>query len=907
MPIPLSDKRTQVQTPRVASGRAVADLEGLQKVGAPALETAFNLVKVVDAGKDMYGKYRSNKDAVAANDAATEYQERLQELNDELNQKQGQNRLDALPEYEAEATKAHQQFKSKIDKVRTANIREQYRHHINAINLRNQSAYDWENYKTQENLDAEATKRFVNTELDRLTQQTTPYDDVNSSVKRLADPNLGLKAGQDAIRRWYSEHLGLPEEVVQGYIENYNTTAINNIATRMNEYEADMGYKNNFSNAINLAKYARDNKLITENAYRTIARPFETQKLDYYVNTYPEKFVDGLGRYNDTLAHQIAPDLNIEERRRAVKQSGSNSGSGAGAGLQNDISEYGVEDLENIIIQNGMADIMNNNRRSLYDIDGATQKRRKNQLGALAPIRIIRAAEMYRNAYYVLENGQYRPLRKGENISQLQQKGAQLIKGSDRKDLQEYKMKATAELQRMMRTGEYKNNLRQLLFKAKNDVTMEEAAAISILQALEKRQTPAEGRVAGALRGFGESIGARGREDIRILSEYEISNIITGAMNGLEKAAAEKGIDLGATHDSYLGTKVNFRDDKGNVIDEQDTYDYLIGAALTSAAINLPPDVLNSLRMEGKSAQEYIAGGRDLTNDFTDPWASQKAYNKASYKYSPAGLFYQAFDAVTGSNQYNQYVEQKEYDKKMTWTAVGKVFNSMKNLGSASGTYTPTKEKIESLGKNVPFKENMPKDTDGIIEYLDFRVRDASNPIDYDTFVNREGTATYESYKNNLAEGANITSAWNILQNNDAFSAGVQMFKTTDPSLANELSDIEMRTTLSGALTDSTRKRISNVLSNQRVLGKQLSISEDTRNITKMEADTPKSTILFTSPNESYIIGGKDKIPHRIDINSNQLYYMVGLQEMFPDNYETQQSQGALKILPGVAVNQDFR
>lgn len=906
MPIPLSDKRTQVQAPRVASGRAVADLEGLQKVGAPALETAFNLVKAVDTGKDMYGKYRSNKDAVAANDAATEYQERLQELNDELNQKQGQNRLDALPEYEAEATKAHQQFKSKIDKVRTANIREQYRHHINAINLRNQSAYDWENYKTRENLDAEATKRFVNTELDRLTQQTTPYDDVNSSVKRLADPNLGLKAGQDAIRRWYGEHLGLPEEVVQGYIENYNTTAINNIATRMNEYEADMGYKNNFSNAINLAKYARDNKLITENAYRTIARPIETQKLDYYVNTYPEKFVDGLGRYKDALAHQIAPDLNIEERRRAVKQSGANSGSGAGAGLQNDISEYAVEDLENIIIQNGMAGIMNSDRQALYDIDGAIQKRRKNQLGALAPIRIIRAAEMYRNAYYVLENGQYRPLRKGENISQLQQKGAQIVKGSDRKDIQEYRMKATAELQRMMRTGEYQNNLRQLLFKAKNDVTMEEAAAISILQALEKRQTPAEGRAAGALRGFGESIGARGREDIRILSEYEISNIITGAMNGLEKAAAEKGIDLGATHDSYLGTKVNFRDDKGNIIDEQDTYDYLIGAALTSAATNLPPDVLNSLRMEGKSAQEYIAGGRDLTNDFTDPWASQKAYNKASYKYSPAGLFYQAFDAVTGSNQYIKFVDQKEYNKKMVWTAVGKVFNGMKNLGSASGTYTPTKEKIESLGKNVPFKENMPKDTDGIIEYLDFRVRDASNPIDYDTFVNREGTATYESYKNNLAEGANISSAWDILQNNNAFSTGIQMFKV-DPSLANELSDIEMRTTLSGTLTDSTRKRISNLLGNQRVLGKQLSISEDTRNIQKMDANTPKSTILFTSPDESYIIGGKDKIPHRIDMNSNQLYYMVGLQEMFPDNYETQQSQGSLKIIPGVEVNQDFR
>lgn len=908
MAIPLSDKRTQVQAPRVASGRAVMDLEGLRNVGAPALETAVSLIKAVDTGKKMADTYQSNKDAIAANDAATEYQERLQFLNDELNQKQGQNRIDALPEYNAEAAKAHNKFISQIDKVKTANIREQYRQHINAINLRNQTSYDWENYKTKENLDAQTTQRFINTELDRLTQQTTPYDGLESTLRRLADPNLGLKAGQDAIKRWYGEHMGLPEDVVQGYIENFNTTAINNVATRMNEYEAELGYKDNFSNAINLVKFARDNKIITEGAYRQIARPIETQKLDYYVNTYPEKFIDGLGRYKDSLAHQIAPDLNIEERRRAVHMSANGSGAGAGAGLQNDLSEFTMEDIENLLIQNGLAEFMPTSRRELYrNVTENTQKDRRKQLGALAPIRILRAVDLYRNTYFVMENGNYRQLKPGENIAQLQQKGYQLVKGADRKDLQDYKIKAASELLRMADTGEFSENARQKLFGANKNITMEESLAMSLIGSFSDKMTKSDSGLFRALRKFGEWSGLRDVQDTRILSEYEVSEIIRGAFNGAEMAARKKGIDLGQRHDSYLGTKVNFMDEKGNITGTEDTYGYLLSSALTSAAANLPIDVLQSLQAQGKDPKEYITGGKDLTKDFTDPFSTEAASRKFGYKYSPEGLFLRSTDALLDRNDYKDWVSNQERNKRMFWSGVSKAAQAMRGTGVVGG-YIPSKERMIEMTKNVPFKDDTKESFQSIANYISEQVSNAENPKSYEEFINDTGYGTYEAYKKYLSDGMNIGYAWNLLDRNEAFKPGnsIEMYRA-DSKIVPELADISARTTLTGGvLSQRNLDRMSAILRNKSMLGKPLVMSADTKRQPVMRAEIPNTTILFTNPDESYIIG-KDQVPHRIDMNSNQLYYMVGLQNEYPQEYETRKSNSTFTILPDVEIGQDFR
>ena len=144
MPIPLADRRGQLDAPNVQPGRAFDPSQGIENIGRISANTLKLMSKATDdMGKAVIARQRQ-EEQLAAQDALTEYLAGREKLDSVRNSLALENAVNFEDEYYKQAQKMHSEFVNKINKLQYADIRERVRGQANNTNI--QTAAQSENF-----------------------------------------------------------------------------------------------------------------------------------------------------------------------------------------------------------------------------------------------------------------------------------------------------------------------------------------------------------------------------------------------------------------------------------------------------------------------------------------------------------------------------------------------------------------------------------------------------------------------------------------------------------------------------------------------------------------------------------------------------------------------------------------
>lgn len=144
MPIPLADRRGQLNAPQARPGKVFDPSDAISNIGQISANTLKLMSKATDdMGKVIIARQRQDEQ-LAAQDALTEYLAGREKLDTVRNSLELENAVNFEDEYYKQAQKMHAEFVNKINKLQYADIRERVRGQANNTNI--QTAAQSENF-----------------------------------------------------------------------------------------------------------------------------------------------------------------------------------------------------------------------------------------------------------------------------------------------------------------------------------------------------------------------------------------------------------------------------------------------------------------------------------------------------------------------------------------------------------------------------------------------------------------------------------------------------------------------------------------------------------------------------------------------------------------------------------------
>ena len=341
MAIPRDTRQAQLQTPKVAEGRAV----DASKRVAEAYQPAINLVKQAsDTGGNILNFLQKEERATAmydAQNAANEYIQERQKLDEWFETQTYDEARKSLPRYYTEAQKLHDKFVGSIDKIKVADIREGFRQKINGFNQSQSNqieAFVYKQKKEAEDLSMKSSLNLGSQEAARVVSPTATAENNWKAISASMQPYM-------AQYNEYMENNNIPQEAREVYRQQWiNGTlamAVNNMSTKVDRNGIDP-----YKDVHQFAVEAR--KVMSEDAWQETITNLEKQRLDLAFDKNPEQF-ESNGKFNDSVAKYYAPNMNTEARRKHIKQvaAGNAANGGAGGGIVTDANDIYLDELRN--------------------------------------------------------------------------------------------------------------------------------------------------------------------------------------------------------------------------------------------------------------------------------------------------------------------------------------------------------------------------------------------------------------------------------------------------------------------------------------------------------------------------------------------------------------------------------
>lgn len=319
MAIPLSNEMREVRAPRTAELRPVDNQQFLQNMGNMALGMNRQMQEQFRGGLKLGQEILDQRDAFKRNEAERIYNERTTELNTELAQKEGEERVKFQPKYEAEMKRASDTYEAAINKVHNFEIREGSKRSINAWNNRNASNYQYENYKNETNLQEKAMGQALITDNNKRINAVSVADTAESLFQYANDPDLGFAHGEQLIRDFYKNRMGLPDEVVDQYVKDYKSKGYLAMANRLVQVTKETTGNAAYTPALNFLNMGINNGDLDPTEGIKMKRELETERLNLNVAHHPEWFVGKDGKFNPHERNRYAPDLTQYEYERIIK------------------------------------------------------------------------------------------------------------------------------------------------------------------------------------------------------------------------------------------------------------------------------------------------------------------------------------------------------------------------------------------------------------------------------------------------------------------------------------------------------------------------------------------------------------------------------------------------------------
>lgn len=315
MPIPLAERRGQLNAPQVQPGKVVSPAEEIANIGRIGANTLKLMSKASDdMGKAIIAKQRSDEQ-LKAQDALTEYLAGREKLDTVRQSMTLENALNFEDEYYKQAEKMHSEFVNKINSLQYADIRERVRGQANNTNI--QTAAQAENYfwKEQEKVKDNHTDGLV----DARIRQVVNSVNSNPGMEGYNRGNIanGYAFVLDTLKNRFMEKgygEGTPEMdlAMSEAKDRYFTQVLEEISHRPDDglaiaHKMGVVFK----------------KQMTPEAYNKVMKPISANNLAMELSKDPVRFFmngDTInGRTNDKVAAQYADALDPWERTKFLE------------------------------------------------------------------------------------------------------------------------------------------------------------------------------------------------------------------------------------------------------------------------------------------------------------------------------------------------------------------------------------------------------------------------------------------------------------------------------------------------------------------------------------------------------------------------------------------------------------
>lgn len=348
MAIPLSNEMREVQAPRTAELKPIDNQQFLQSMGNAALGMNRQMQETIRGGFKAAQQIRDQQDAFKRNEAERIYNERTTELNTQLAQKQGEERVKFQPKYEAEMKLASDTYEAAINKVHNFEIREGSKRSINAWNNRNASNYQYANYQNETNLQQSSLAQTLIDKNRQRVQSITGAETPSSLVATALNPASGYDFAQDAekIRQFYGLRKGEPAEVVEERVKDYQNKAAQAMAIRYAQLAKKNSPSLDYKDAESVYNGILKGLGIEDGFAIEGRRVLQQAKIDAMAkDPYERALLMTDGQFDLGKAHYYAPDLSDEERQKALHDANGSTRSRSGNGGSNtDVSAGSAEE-----------------------------------------------------------------------------------------------------------------------------------------------------------------------------------------------------------------------------------------------------------------------------------------------------------------------------------------------------------------------------------------------------------------------------------------------------------------------------------------------------------------------------------------------------------------------------------
>lgn len=310
--IPISNLKKQVQTPNASKGQAIDLSQNYQR----AMQPALNTIKQIEQAGDSVLKFKIAQDRsdqnLAAQEAFNKYVTDRELLNTELSQKQGKDALAFRDKYYQKAEQMHQQFINQISQIKDADIRENFRQRVNSYNYNSASKVESHLFQIDQNVKDETLKSSLEIASDFAASAMSPLVDAKVNIANF-DDNIQNSIA-DIVSR--GKEKGLDDNTIRLSVESFVNTSAIKAAEQIARDSRAGGFLQGYQPTLNFI-YGLTGRISPEQQ-KELARTYEKKQLDYEFAKDPLKFANKNNNYNEALAHQIAPNLDIEERFKRI-------------------------------------------------------------------------------------------------------------------------------------------------------------------------------------------------------------------------------------------------------------------------------------------------------------------------------------------------------------------------------------------------------------------------------------------------------------------------------------------------------------------------------------------------------------------------------------------------------------
>lgn len=773
MAIPLSNEMREVRAPRTAELRPVDNQQFLQNMGNMALGMNRQMQEQFRGGLKLGQEILDQRDAFKRNEAERIYNERTTELNTELAQKEGEERVKFQPKYEAEMKRASDTYEAAINKVHNFEIREGSKRSINAWNNRNASNYQYANYQNETNLQEKSMGQALISDNERRINSISSADTAKSLKMMADDPNLGFAHGEQMLRDFYKNRKGLPDEVVDQYVKDYKSKGTIAMANRLAQLTDRVNSNAAYNESLALINQGIQDGTINAEEGIEAKRALETEKLDMIAATNPGVLFNGDGSYNFTVAHKYAPDLTRKELYKHISSAKNNDGSGT-KGVVDEYAKAGMEEMYQLLKDVGYAedeDMLPKDVRAAFadSVAGQDNASRRSLFGN---VKALRFANLLSNGYVVVSpEGEARQLSDKDKPTELLQRGYKIVQKADSEELSKIRRNLLGKIVAEGQAGGFDiyTSSNWGVLSRKYNLTKDDKVTLDMLKKYMSNFPKVNNSFLGGIRtGIMNraKFGWNYKQTAPTVNYQEMEAIISATSTGLGKAAALYGVDPNSDSKG-MDTEIDrMQWEKGK--DGSQVAVKVEGAPKTTFGnevanytalelVNALPDEVFASLHDGKSkeqVQQEIKTYGGWQTDF------QKDNRQESYRVFDT--LSQASNMITpGSLQPITSAISKAVapsDQQLA-QAVVDVKNFFKGDNGASAAQSGAAASLARVQLNENIYDDRTKEFFG-----KFTSENEGNaPLTFDQYILKQGTATPDVYRQYLSTRNSMLNSFSLL------------------------------------------------------------------------------------------------------------------------------------------------